>query len=419
MPDYTRRWFLHLGAAGLAALGLGLSSRAKGKELKAKMHDREIPVSRNQSEDAAGRLGANSEALDNLTRLFKRMIEEERHPGAQLAVFRQGELVIELAGGFDAPSGRPITTDTLFQIRSTTKALAAMVMLRLHDQGRFSFEDPVARHWPEFGQNGKQSITIAQIMSHSAGIPDGPLVSARQMADRAVVAAAVEAMEPIWPPGTANGYHSASYGWVLDELVYRWKKGNVARVLHDELTSPLGIQNIYLGLPKEAFARMTAMVVEDDVRERQPGRARFSDFMNTYEGVRLPLSWVGGLATARDLADLMNVLAFEGTFKSRTFFSRETQRTAGSPRNAAGEMDRRLNWPVRWGLGFILGDTPHIYGTPPHPQALGHAGGGAGVAWADPEQQLAVAFLCNRMLGGTRWWERYREIGDQVYTVFR
>jgi CubicO group peptidase (beta-lactamase class C family) len=109
------------------------------------MHDREIPVSRNQSEDAAGRLGANSEALDNLTRLFKRMIEEERHPGAQLAVFRQGELVIELVGGFDAPSGRPITTDTLFQIRSTTKALAAMVMLRLHDQGRFSFEDPVSR----------------------------------------------------------------------------------------------------------------------------------------------------------------------------------------------------------------------------------------------------------------------------------
>ena len=383
------------------------------------MHASEIPVSRNQSEDAPERLGANSEALDDLTRLFKRMIEEERHPGAQLAVFRQGELVIELAGGFDAPSGRPITTDTLFQIRSTTKALAAMVMLRLHDQGLFSYEDTVVKHWPEFGQNGKQSITIAQIMSHSAGIPDGPLLSARKMADRAAVAAAVEAMEPIWPPGTANGYHAASYGWVLDELVYRWKRGSVARVLEEEFTGPLGIENVYLGLPKKDFTRMTSMVVEDRVRERQSARARFSDFINTYEGVRLPLSWVGGVATAHDLADLMNVLAFEGTFKSRTFFSKETQRAAGSPRNAAGEIDRRLKWPVRWGLGFILGDTPHIYGTPPHPQALGHAGGGAGVAWADPECKLAVAFLCNKMLGGTRVWKRYQEIGDQVYAAFK
>jgi len=419
MPEYTRRKFIQLSAAGMAILGPGLSARAMEREVNNKMKEREISVIRVQSEDATAKLGANSKALDDLTSLFKRLIEEEWHPGAQLAVFRNGELVIELAGGHDAPSGHSITTDSLFQIRSTTKALAAMVMLRLHDQGLFSYEDPVSRHWPRFAQNGKQDITIAQVMSHSAGIPDGPLVSARQMADRAAVAEAVEAMKPIWPPGTANGYHAASYGWVIDELIYRWKRGNVAQVLREEFIEPLNISNLFLGLPKEHFPRMTAMVVEDRVREGQAARARFSDFVNTYEGVKLPLSWVMGVATARDLADLMNVLAFEGTFKSHSFFSKESQKAAGTPRNKAGEMDRRLGWPVRWGLGYILGDTPHIYGTPTHPQALGHAGGGAGVAWADPEQKLSVAFQCNKMLGGNRDWERYQKIGDQIYTIFR
>ena len=419
MFEYSRRRFLHLGAAGLAALGLVQTGWAKNKETNTVTSTSEIPIIRNQPEGAAERLGVSVKALDDLTGLFERMIREGRHPGAQLAIFREGEPVIELAGGVDGPSGATITPDSLFQIRSTTKALAATVMLLLHDRGHFSFEDPVSRHWPEFGRNGKKDITIAQVMSHQAGIPDGPAIRARDMNNRAAVAAAIEAMEPIWEPGTANGYHASSYGWVLDELAYRWTGDNIARFLKDELIEPLGIKNLYLGLPREAYPRMTAMVVEDEVRKRQAGRARFSDFMNLYAGASLPLSWVGGISTARDLAELMNVLAFEGTFRSRTFFSKKTQTAAGVPRNPAGEMDRRLNWPVRWGLGFILGDTPHIYGAPPHPRVLGHAGGGAGVAWADPENRLTVAFLCNKMLGGTRWWERYRDVGDQVYAAIQ
>ncbi|MBW2085163.1 MAG: beta-lactamase family protein, partial [Deltaproteobacteria bacterium] len=263
------------------------------------------------------------------------------------------------------------------------------------------------------------SITIRHIMGHQAGIPDGPAISVRQMSDRAAVAAAVEAMEPVWPPGSANGYHAATFGWVLNELAYRWEGRNISQILKTEVLQPLAIKEVYLGLPKKAFQRMARMVVEEEVRERQPTRARFSDFLNTYEGVRLPLSWVGGVATARDLAHLMNILAYEGTFQSFTFFSKETQRLASTPTNEPGQVDRRLLWPVRWGLGFILGDTPHIYGAPPHAQAVGHAGGGAGVAWADPRQRLAVAFLCNRMLGGARWWERYLRIGDQVYASIK
>ena len=193
----------------------------------------------------------NSAKVSELSRVFEKMIEDGLHPGAQLCVYHRGEPVIDLAGGLDSPGGRPVTTQTLYQIRSTTKALATIAMLMLFEKGRFSFEDPVAKHWPEFGAKGKQSITIAHIMSHSAGIPDGPPIPPDKMGDRKAIAAAVEAMEPIWKPGSANGYHAATFGWVLDELVYRWERRNISRFMDEEVIKPLGLKNIFIGLPPQ------------------------------------------------------------------------------------------------------------------------------------------------------------------------
>jgi CubicO group peptidase (beta-lactamase class C family) len=366
----------------------------------------------------------SADGLDALAQVFEDMLEEGYHPGAQLAVFRNGKLAIELAGGVDGTAAAdPVTETTLFQMRSTTKLLGTLVMLMLHDRGVFSFDHPVAKHWPGFGANGKEKITIAQVMSHRAGIPDGPAVPAAYIGDRAAVVAAIEAMKPIWEPGTANGYHAATIGFIMDELVHRWTGRPLHEVLQAEILDPLGVKDVFLGLPRSEYPRMAHMVVQDRVRERQAARARTSDFINTYEGVRLPQSWVMGVATARGFAHLMSVLAYEGSFGGGTIFSPETLALASTPTNEPGTIDLRLQSPTRWGLGFILGDTPDIYGTPPHPRAVGHAGGSACVAWADPDQRLSVAFLCNHMVSGVivegkrvgGSGERYRRIGDAVY----
>ena len=292
-------------------------------------------------------------------------------------------------------------------------------MLMLYEKHRFDFEDPVAKHWPEFGIKGKQSITIAQVMSHSAGIPDGPLIPPDKMGDRSAIAAAVEAMEPIWTPGTANGYHAATFGWILDELVYRWEGRNISRFMDEAVIKPLGLKNIFIGLPPREFPRMAKMFVQGGVRERQDTRARFSDFLNTPAGMSLPLAWVGGVANARDLAYLMNILAYEGTFASTPFFSKQTQEKATQPLNQSGTIDRRLQLPIRWGLGFMLGSTPRIYGDRLNPRVVGHAGGSASIAWADPDQKLSVAFLTNQMTDMNTAWERYRMIGNKVYDCLK
>lgn len=418
MIDRTRRQFLHCGIAGAAVAGLPLPGWSQNQKPKSAEVNVAARVWRNQPAGVADRVGIDPKGLDQLARLFGEMLDKGLHPGAQLAVYREGELVIELGGGRDGPAGNPVAAETLFQIRSTTKALTTIVMLMLHDRGRFKFEDRVAKHWPRFGRNGKDEITIAQVMGHRAGFPDGPPIPYDKMGDREAVAAAVEAMRPIWPPGSANGYHAATIGWVCDELVYRWEGRSISQFLKSEVTQPLGIKDVYIGLTEKEFPRMAKMVVDEEVRQRQAQRARFSDFINTYEGIRLPLAWVGGVATARDLANLMNVLAFEGAWRNRTFFSKQTLELASTPTNPPGVADLRLQQPIRWGLGLILGDTPDIYGTPPHRRAVGHAGGGAVVAWADPARRLTAAFLCNRMV--TRSGPQgSREIGDHIYGALR
>jgi CubicO group peptidase (beta-lactamase class C family) len=402
----TRRGALGLGTA--AVLGWSPLARAFVTEASAAAGR----VIRNQADNAFD-LGFSADGLDTLARVFGEMLDEGLHPGAQLAIFRNGEFVIELAGGTDGAAGEPVTENTLFQMRSTTKALAVLVMLILHDRGRFSFDDPVAKHWPEFGANGKDKITIGQVVSHRAGIPDGPMIPVEKMGDRDAVAAAVAAMKPIWEPGTANGYHAATIGWICDELVYRWEKKPLHVVLEEEILTPLGVTDLYLGLPREEYPRMAHMVVEDRVREGQVTRARFSDFINTYEGVSLPLSWVMGVATARALAHVMSIPAHEGTLGGRAFYSAATQKLVTTPTNDPGVVDLRLQAETRWGLGFILGDTPNMYGSVARPRVIGHAGGSATVAWADPDLRLSVAFLCNRMMSGSK--TRYRRIGDAVY----
>lgn len=359
--------------------------------------------------------GFSAEGLERVRKVFEAMVAQDLHPGAQLAVYRSGELVLELVAGVTEPGGKvPVTSKTLYQIRSTTKALTTLVMMQAYERGRFKFEDPVAKHWPEFAAYGKDRITIAHVLSHRAGIPDGPVIAPERFGRRDAVAEAVAAMKPIWEPGTKNGYHAATIGWICDELLYRWEGKAAPELLRRDFVEPLGLKDLYVGLPREQFSRMAKMDVHPEVRAQQAERARFSDALNTPEGIGLPLSWVAGVSTARDLGRLMNVLAYEGTFEGRTYFKPETLALMSAPTNSEGEMDQRLGASVRWGMGFLLGVERSSFTTKPHARAVGHSGGGACIAWADPEKRLAVAFLCNRMLGRASG-RRNRDIGDAIY----
>jgi CubicO group peptidase (beta-lactamase class C family) len=346
--------------------------------------------------------------------VFNKMIADGLHEGAQLAIYENGELSLYISGGKDIKSGKPITGDNLFCVRSTTKGLTALVIAMLYERGLLKYDEPVAKYWPEFARNGKENITIAQIMGHRAGIPQSISVPVTKWTDRAEVARGVEELKPVWMPGKYDGYHASTYGWVADELAMRIADNNIAGLLARDVTGPLGIKDVYIGLPAGELNRFCPLAL---MGETDKTRAAFNDFMNTYDGMKLPLCWVSGAATARDLARLFNIFAFNGSYGGRTIISKETQELISRPTNSPGEMDLILKWPVRWGLGLINGDTPSVYGSGQHSNAIGHAGGGANVAWADPDRKMSVAFLCNGMRTGGEEWERYRILADSIYGV--
>jgi CubicO group peptidase (beta-lactamase class C family) len=395
-------------------------------------------VLRHQPEGVSTRTGMNAARLDELAELFERMLDEGEHPGAQLAVFRDGELVCDLAGGTH-PDGTPLTNESLLCILSTTKALTAMLVHTLHDRGLFEYDDLVARHWPEFLAHGKEAITVAHVLSHRAGMRDAGSVASwfepgiggfldwQRFDVPGEIAQMMEDQTPLWPPGSACGYHAFSFGHILNELVTRWTGRSIGALLRSELCAPLGIEDVYLELPKSQYSRLSPLTSVDEMdgswRPAIAGAAEQgyvtppggeANFFNSYEILRLCLAGSNGVARARDLACLMNVFAFEGTFGGHDFFSIETFARAVTPTNAPGDHDRVLGPSVRWGLGLALGMDSTIYGTNPSPRTCGHSGGGTSVAWADPDRRLTVAFLPNGLRGWDATYRRYQRVADAV-----
>src|SRR5581483_2813352 len=181
--------------------------------------------------------------------------------GAALCVYRDGACVVDLWGGFaDAARTRPWTADTLVNVWSTTKLATAATVAKLVDQGRIAYGQPVADVWPEFAQAGKAAVTIAQVMSHQAGLPGFvEPTTLDDLYDQALVAGRLAAQEPVFEPGTANSYHAVTYGVLAAEIVWRASGRTLGQVFHDEIAAPLKA-DFHIGLPGSEEARVAELL---------------------------------------------------------------------------------------------------------------------------------------------------------------
>jgi CubicO group peptidase (beta-lactamase class C family) len=333
---------------------------------------------------------------------------------AQLCVIHRGQVVLDEAIGC-----RP---DSLFFLFSASKPLTALLVHQLAERGELDLDDPVARYWPEFGQRGKQAITIRQVLRHRSGLPVARNIAADAltMTNWAASIRALERAAPAYPPGQVPAYHVLSYGFLLGELVQRVTGTPVRDVLHAALLGPLGLNDTHLGLPARQWARHVP------VSGRGPAELATGLMVNRRAVRQAVIPAASVSATARDLARLYEALLNCGALGGVRVLAPETIQAARRP-SSEGETDRYLKLPVRWSEGFQLGGERggrerfggrfSPMGQHSSPLAFGHNGSYVCIGWADPERQVAVAYLTGRLVSRASGARHMAAVSDAILTA--
>ena len=329
--------------------------------------------------------------------------------GAACCVYQDGRSVVDVWGGVaDRAAGRPWARDTIVIIFSCTKGATALAANQLIEAGRLDPDAPVAAYWPEFAANGKARITVRMVLSHRAGLAavDGELTF-DDVAAWAPVVAAIAAQAPNWEPGTAHGYHSRSFGWIVGELIRRVTGRMPGDYLGDEVVRPLGL-DFFLGLPESEDARVATLYPApeasalDELAAADPtalfarvmtgpsNLLHYDDSWNTrlLRGAQLPSS--NGHSDARSLARLYAacLVPVDGV---RLLSDQSLDRATTV--ESSGE-DLVLGQPLTFGLGFAL---PPTLGPGASPRSFGHAGAGGSLAYADRDRGLGFGYVMNQM----------------------
>ena len=344
-----------------------------------------------------------SDRFTPLAAAFQASLADGGELGARFTLVERGEVVFDLWGGCaDRARSKPFDAQTLTPVFSTTKAIAAILIARLVDQGRLTYDQTVASVWPEFAQAGKAAITVAQVMSHQdglAGLPE-PMDPGLWL-DWDAITAKLVAMAPLWPPGTASGYHPITFGFTAGEIFRRVDGRTMGRALREDLAEPFEL-DLWIGLPDAEFPRVAEL-------ERPH---RFADFGKITEvktlafltkwaapGGRGAEAWrraeipsANGHVTALGLARLMNALACGGELDSRRLLKPET--VAALTRERIFGQDLVLPFQISWAAGLMRNVPNMIYG--PGEASFGHSGWGGSCAFADPDRGLSGAYVMNR-----------------------
>src|SRR5215510_6455562 len=228
--------------------------------------------------------GAVSHRFEGVREAFARNFAEHGEVGAAFSLVHEGRTVVDLwAGVADAATGDPYVEDSLQLVFSTTKGATAICANLLAQRGELDVDAPVAEYWPEFGQAGKGDVPVRWLMGHRAGLPyvNAPIELDACLAwDPAVEALA--AMEPLWEPGTAHGYHAVTYGWLVGEVVRRISGRSLGRFFADEVAGPLGLE-FWIGLPDDQQPRVAPLTNRGPSRDDGPQTEGLGDLISQIE----------------------------------------------------------------------------------------------------------------------------------------
>lgn len=352
---------------------------------------------------------------ERLAELFQENFNRFGELGAAVSVWENGKPVVDFHGGFrDSMREQPWMADTIVLFWSATKGLGSACLLHALQEHQIGLERHVAEFWPEFAQAGKGEITLAQLLSHQAGLSalDEPV----DVLDYPAVVSGLEKQKPLWRPGAAHGYHARTFGFLVDECVRRITGKRIAEYWRRNFADPLQL-DIWIGLPAEKQVRTATIYAAKAGGEQSPAefyrelstpgtlvRKTFTSpaglhsiaAMNKSENRALQIVSFSGIGSASSLAKFYGMLANGGEIEGRRFFAPET--IAQMTTTLVSGLDRILQIPTAFSAGFMKdpSEAPRrIFG--PSQFAFGHPGAGGSNAFADPESGIGFAYVMNQM----------------------
>jgi len=343
-----------------------------------------------------------------------------RELGAACCVYCRGEKVVDLWGGVrNRATQEPWEEHTMVLVHSTTKGLSAMTLALAHSRGWLDYEAAVCSYWPEFAQQGKDGITVRQLLAHQAALFgfDEPVDKA-VFADLDRLAVVLARQRPAWEPGTRQAYHAISLGFYQSELLRRVDPGHrsLGQFFQDEIASPLGLE-FYIRLPESVSESRLATLESASLVQRLlrfpigvtlasfNGRSVLHRSLISNPGTLLPYDELriyarnlempsgGGVGTARAIARAYSVFATGGRELN---LRSETLAALAAPAIAPthGFYDECLKAETQFSLGFMKSNPGWPFGSA---DSFGAPGAGGSLGYADPRTGIGYAYVTNRM----------------------
>ena len=368
--------------------------------------------------------------LSEIEEIFRNSLESGFDTGAAIAIEKDGEMLVNLWGGHkDRNRSEAWSENTILNVFSTTKAVTALCIVKLIDEGKVDLSERVTRYWPEYGCKGKENTKVSDFLCHRAGMfgfqkgfPD------IKFGDWDSWIELLQNQAPFYVPGTTQGYHALTYGWLVGEILRRIDGRSVGRYFREEIAEPFDI-DFKIGLDDEDITRCSDILIDSkpnpkalevlkfipsvllpkearnlkqflskgDFKIAFDGGIADSNYVNGDEWRKAEIPSANGHGTAKSLARLFGILSTGCKRNGKILLNEKTLIESIKP-ISKGPDTVLFGADVNFGVGFDIGLGITTIASKKHPASLfGHCGIGGSVAFGDLERRIGYGFLCNRM----------------------
>lgn len=375
--------------------------------------------------------GHCDDRFESLRQLFQEKFDNGEELGASLAVSIDGNFVVDLWGGYaDEGKGKPWQQDTIAVLWSTTKTATSLAALMLVERELIDLDETVSKYWPEFGTNGKEDITVRQLISNTAGVPawEKP-VAMEDLYDVDKASARLAQQEPWWTPGTRSGYHGFTHGHLISQLVRRTTGKTLKDFIAEELAAPLGA-DFQLGVLPKDYERVASMVPPPDmgpmpkplpgsIMDRFTGAPAVEAGVETTTGFReAEIGSANGHSNGRSIAKVLSPIALGGTVDGVKILSPRTIDEIFKVQAHGEDLVMGIKLCFGTGYGMPAKDTFWDW-IPCDGRICGWGGWGGSMAIVDVDRRMTVGYAMNKMqnvgLGSTT----SRPYLEEVYKILR